>query len=112
MYPSRRRAFIEEGTIPPEPRSSHARRDPLRGVLDHRIVDRPVGHRADQIRRSRLAARTSRDERHNDLVNLRVQFLGRHDFVDQADFAGARSADPLRSQKIPASCRSPIARTT
>src|SRR5258708_27384337 len=34
--------------------------DPPPGVLDHRIVDRPVAHRANQVGRTRLGARTPR----------------------------------------------------
>src|SRR5258706_3579323 len=97
-----RATFVEEGAESLPSLGRRAQRcDPPRGVLDHRIVDRPVGHRADQVGRSRLGARTSREERSNDLIDLRVQFLGRHGLVDETGFVGTRSADPLGGLKVP-----------
>ena len=84
--------FVEEGAqCPPEPRSSRvtlrcAARCP-RSRHRRSACWPPRGsgrsQRIGRADRPRAAPQRSR-------CNLRVQFLGRHDFVDQADFAGAR----------------------
>src|SRR6516162_5559410 len=97
-----RATLVEEGAQSLPCRGPGSQRCyPPRGVLDHRIVDWPVRYRADQVGRSRLGARTSGEERRNDRIDLRIQFLGWHHLVDEPDFMGARGADPLASLKVP-----------
>ena len=86
-------AFLEEGARPSRA-SVVARNVAIRRAVSS-ISTSSIGllaDRADQVGRSRLAARACpRASATTISLNLRVQFLGRHDFVHQAD-SRARAA--------------------